>query len=251
MLITVFGRRGTGKTTLLRKLIPVQKKPVIVLDVLGNFTDQDQWVITESYQDALLEIRAYIKSPKEHTGIIVVQDGDIGTALDFMCSALWKIGGGTLVLDEVDAFSTADSPCFDEAIRYGRNRGIDVLTGCRRPAEISKNITAGADITFIFNTHEPRDIDYYREFLADSELAEKLPSIPEYHGVFKDFKSNKSGIFKTDVDGTIHLLKQSQTIKDKPKKNSKNKKQQNIEHENPQEIEAAEIQETPPSETAH
>lgn len=208
MLITVFGRRGSGKTTLIRRLIPIQKKPVIIVDVLGNYTDEP-WVITHSYLEALNEIQNYIKNPNEHLGIIVVADSDMSKATDYMCSALWKIDGGTLVLDEVDAISIPEAPCFDEAIRYGRNHGIDIITGCRRPAELSKNITAGADIAFCFNTHEPRDIDYYADFLGD-ESAEKLSTLPQHHGVFKDFKDLKVGVYKTDVTGKITILKENQ-----------------------------------------
>lgn len=209
MLITVFGKRGSGKTTLIRRLIPVQKKPVIVVDVLGNYTDEPDWRVTHSHIEALNEIREYLRDPKKHPGIIVVADSDMSRTTDYICSALWKIEGGTLVLDEVDAISVPDAPCFDEAVRYGRNHGIDIITGCRRPAELSKNITAGADIAFCFNTQERRDVEYYAFFLGE-EIACKLPNLPKHHGVFKDFGSNKTGVYKTLKDGKIVVLKEKQ-----------------------------------------
>jgi len=214
MLITVFGRRGSGKTTLIRRLIPTQKRPIIVIDVLGNFVN-DGWDVAYSLKSGLESLAAYLRDKENHSGTIVVVDSDINRTIDYFCSALWKIGGGTLVLDEVDAFSIAESPCFDEAIRYGRNRGIDVITGCRRPAELSRNITAGADIAFIFNTHEPRDILYYSEFVGD-ELALTLRRLPQYHGIFKDFKNQKSGIFKTTGDGKITILRNAKQSLKKP-----------------------------------
>ncbi len=206
MLITVFGRRGSGKTTLIKRLIPAQKKPVIIVDVLGNYTGNEAYIETQSHVEALQSLLEYVKDPNKHPGVIVVADSDMNRAVDYLCSALWKTEGGTLVLDEVDAISIAESPCFDEAIRYGRNKGIDIITGCRRPAELSKNITAGADIAFCFNTHEPRDIDYYCDFLGE-ELALKLPHLPPHHGVFKDFAHQKTGLYRTDVEGKIHILK--------------------------------------------
>jgi hypothetical protein len=207
MLITVFGRRGSGKTTLIRHMVPQQVKPVLVVDILGNYIDDSYPHVTAySAQEALNEIRSYMQNPKKHPGIIVVADSDISRSVDFCSSALWHTFGGTLILDEVDAINVSESPCFDEAIRYGRNRGIHVITGCRRPAELSRNITAGADLALCLTTQEPRDIEYYRDFLGD-DLAFTLPKLPQYHGVYKDFKTGKSGLFKTDPDGKIHVLR--------------------------------------------
>lgn len=220
MLITVFGRRGSGKTTLIRSLIPKLKKPVVIIDILGNFdpdspegakwtreqkgVNHAEWVQTEDYQEALLALDDYHRKPAEHSGYIVVRDGDIDRAVDYMCSALWAIRGGTLVIDEADAIKEKDAPCFNEAIRYGRNKGIDLITGCRRPAEISRNVTAGADIAYCLTTQEPRDIDYYRDFLGEN-VAETLARLPQHHGVYRDFQTQKTGLFSTDKNGKIQI----------------------------------------------
>lgn len=211
MFTAVFGRRGSGKTTLIRAMIPQLKKPVVIIDVLGNFTGYEHegkdWVDTETISGALEEMRAYCQDPGKHSGVIVVQTGDLDNAIDFLCSALWKIHGGTLVLDETDAFSIGQSaPCYDEAIRYGRNRGIDIVTGCRRPAEISKHITAAADRVYAFVTREPRDIEYYCDFLGD-EIALQIPKLAPFHGVWVDFLTQENGTFKTDQDGKVTILK--------------------------------------------
>jgi len=212
MFTAVFGRRGSGKTTLIRAMIPKLKKPVVILDVLGNFQGYEsggkEWYDATSTKDALLEIRSFLQKPQEHSGIISLQTGDIDNSIDFLCSALWKIHGGTLVLDEVDSISISDAPCFDEAIRYGRNHAIDVVTGARRPAEVSKNITAAADRVYCFATREPRDIEYYREFLGD-DLAFQIPKLPQWHGIYSDFLEQKHGTFRTDALGNIQILKTS------------------------------------------
>jgi hypothetical protein len=212
MLITIFGRRGSGKTTMIRGLIPTMKKPVVVIDILGNYTSEKQWKQTNEITEALTEI---LKSTREknHPGIIVLSASDMSRATDYVCSALWHRGGGTIVLDEADAIDVTQSPCFDEAVRYGRNRGIDIITGCRRPAEISKNVTAGADIAYCLTTHEPRDLLYYREFLGD-DAAAKLPRLAKYHGIARDFVDQQDFVFKTTPDGKIiKISKHSETVK--------------------------------------
>lgn len=219
MFTAVFGRRGSGKTTLIRAMVPQLKKPVVILDVLGNFQEYEsdgmEWSDTDSIQDCLGQIKAYCETPSEHSGVIVLQSGNLDSAIDFICSALWKIHGGTLVLDEADAFSFTDSPCYDEAIRYGRNHGIDMVIGCRRPAEISKNITAAADRVYCFVTREPRDIEYFCDFIGE-ENAMQLQKLPTHHGVFVDFLEQKHGLYKTDIDGKIIILKSVDEVTEQP-----------------------------------
>lgn len=221
MLICIFGKRGSGKTTIIRGLIPKQRKPVIILDILGNYdhdpehAETEKWTQCESHLEALHELKNYLREPAKHPGIIVVRDSDINRCADFMCSALWKIEGGTLVLDEADALRESEAPCFDEAIRYGRNKNIDVITGCRRPAEISRNITAGADVAYCLSTQEPRDIEYYENFLGE-ELALALPHLPPHHGVYKDFMHQTQGTFRADQHGKIFIEKKKEAQKSQP-----------------------------------
>src|ERR1035437_7755316 len=207
----VFGRRGSGKTTLIRGLIPEMKKPIMILDILGNFSGYESsgedWSDHDNIEDALEALKKYCDE-NEGPGIITIQTGEVDRACDYFCSALWSIGGGTLVLDEVDAISIAESPCFDEAIRYGRNRGIDIVFGCRRPAEVSKNLTAAADLVYCFATREPRDIQYYSEFLGD-DVAEQIRSLEINTGIVTDFNEMSHKKYSTDENGTVTILNSS------------------------------------------
>lgn len=210
MLITVFGKRGSGKTTAIRAMIEELPKPVVIVDILGNFEpgkgeNPDDWVETDSASEAIQQMAAYLDDPKGHRGILVVRDASVSRVVDFVSSALWSARGGTLVLDEADSVDLSDAPCFDELVRYGRNRGIWLITGCRRPAEISKNITAGADLVYCFRTHEPRDLEYFEKAFG-WEIVEPMMSLPHWHGIYVDYKAQESGTFKTDEQGVIHRL---------------------------------------------
>ncbi len=216
MIQTFFGKRGSGKTTAIRALIPDLPEPVVIVDVLGNFDpdvkpNNPNWVAADGVDATLAEIENYFKDPKTHPGVIVARDGDISRLTDFVSSALWHARGGTLVLDEVDSISLAEAPCFDEAIRYGRNRGIEIVTGCRRPAEISRNITAGADRFYCFRTHEPRDIEYFSKLFGD-EKAQKLSTLPKYQGVYIDHAEDVEGEFRTDRHGEIEILTRREAL---------------------------------------
>lgn len=204
MLVNIFGKRGAGKTTTIRGLLKDCKGPVVVADILGNF-DSEEYVQCDSLNHAIREIGGYIRNPKEENKIIVVKAADPDLTVDYLSAALWRAEGGTLVLDEADGFSLTNAPCFDQLIRYGRNKGVDVVTGCRRPAEISRNITAGANKILAFRTQEPRDIDYFRATVF-GDRAFDLMEVEQFSGLFVDYDRNEIGRFKIDESGNVFKL---------------------------------------------
>lgn len=212
MLVCFFGKRGSGKTTVIRGNLENMKAPVVVLDILGNF-DDPSFVQTTTIAECVENVRYYIAAPKEEKRklqkIIVLKCSNPDAAIDFLSATLWESHGGTLVIDEADGFNETNAPCFDQIVRYGRNRGVDIVTGCRRPAEISRNITAGANRVFIFQTQEPRDVDYFESTVL-GEKAEILMKIPKFHGLFVDYDESKVGTFRIDEKGVIYKLNEEE-----------------------------------------
>ena len=216
MLVNIFGKRGAGKTHMIKYAVQYCEKPVIVLDILGNFTELKNSYTADSLSDALQKIKDYNvfvaatdnerAFMEEIPPIIVLQPHDPDEAIDFVSSMLWHEEGGTLVIDEADGFNIYSAPCFSELIRYGRNKGVHILTGCRRPAELDRNITAGANCIYIFQTQEPRDIEYFSKTLIGKQHAESLKNLPDYHGLFIDYDRKVVGVFKTDEQGATYIL---------------------------------------------
>jgi len=209
MLVCFFGKRGSGKTTAIRGNLENCKGPVVVLDILGNF-DDPSYIQTKTIDECIRNIQFYLKaSPEEKRKmqkIIVLQAANPDAAVDYVSAVLYEAHGGTLVLDEADGFNETNAPCFDQLVRYGRNRGVDLITGCRRPAEISRNITAGANRIFIFQTQEPRDVDYFESTVL-GEKAQDLMKIPKYHGIFVDYDESMICDFRIDEAGNLFKLK--------------------------------------------
>lgn len=243
MLICIFGMRGSGKTTLIKGNLEKFRGPVVNIDLLGNYPDPE-YIQTSKISECIKNISYFVKSEnkEELQKIITLKTNDPDLAVDYVSAALWEAGGGTLVLDEADGFNETNAPCFDELVRYGRNRNVDLITGCRRPFEISRNITAGANKIYVFRTNEPRDIDYFKSTVL-GEMAEKLREIPKYHGIFVDYDNETMGLFKTDENGTIYKLSQQkigETLdllknfqnsgEEKPEKNKNLKKGEENEH---------------------
>ena len=220
MLVNIFGKRGAGKTHMIKHALTFCEAPVVVLDILGNFSKIKNSYQTDTLSDALQKITDYntYESASDNERafmdevppIIVLQPSDPDEAINFVSALLWHEYGGTLVIDEADGFSIANAPCFDQLIRYGRNRGVHVLTGCRRPYELNRNITAGANCIYIFQTQEPRDIDYFAKTLIGKEQAERLKNLPEYHGLFINYDKKTIGMFKTGAQGEVYILSENQ-----------------------------------------
>lgn len=219
MLVTIFGKRGAGKTQMIKGAIKNCEAPVVIIDILGNFDEMENSYQTESLSDALEKIRDYNdyerandderRFMEEIPRVIVLMPSDPDEAVNFISAMLWEEEGGTLVLDEADGFNIYNAPCFDQLIRYGRNKGVHLLTGCRRPAELSRNITAGANKIFIFQTQEPRDVEYFSKTLIGKDQAERLISLEEYHGLFIDYDTKEIGVYKTDENGNVFLVEKT------------------------------------------
>lgn len=208
MIICVFGKRGSGKTTLIRRQLENCKPPVVVLDVLGNFDESTmeesgiQAEQVDSISECLLNIAEYVKTKDPELKIQVLQTASPNDAANYISAALWEAHGGTMILDEIDSISMAEAECFDQLIRYGRNRGVDVMTGCRRPAEMSRNITAAANQLYCFKTNEPRDLDYFQA-TAFGDRASGLMDLPNFSGIFIDHDNQVAGEFRIDENGNL------------------------------------------------
>lgn len=204
MVINFFGRRGSGKTTAIKGQLKDCRAPVIIVDILGNFNNPE-FVQTSDLRQCILEVKKFHLNEKENkpsNKIINLKTSQASTAADYLSAAIWEINGGTLILDEVDAIRMTEGSCFDEYIRYGRNHNGDLLTGCRRPAELDRNITAAANKFYCFQTHEWRDIEYFSQVFGDN--AEQLLNLPQYSGLYLDYDKHEQGKFKIDINGNIY-----------------------------------------------
>lgn len=212
MLITFFGKRGAGKTTAIRGNLKSFIGPVVVVDILGNFDEESlkkeniKSFQTEDVSEAISKIEEYLENDEKYqreNKIIVLQCQNPSLAVDYISAALWEAHQGTLVLDEADAFEFSEAPCYDQIIRYGRNRDVHVITGVRRPAELHRNISAAANQMYAFGTHEPRDVEYFEKTIFGTK-AQELIRVPKYSGIFVDYDKGLMGNFRIDIRGKIY-----------------------------------------------
>lgn len=212
MVINVFGRRGSGKTTLIRGNLRDMRWPVLIVDVLGNYNipcapnSNIPIFQTDELADTILKVKSWKDKKKPDEKLIInLTTPDPELAADYLSSVIWEINGGTLVLDEIDSISIKEGSCFDQYIRYGRNHFGDLITGCRRPAELARGVTAAANKIFAFQTHEMRDIEYFYSIYG--ERADELMKIERFTGLWIDYDTNETGTYAMDINGLIRFTK--------------------------------------------
>jgi hypothetical protein len=172
------GRKGSGKTTLTRSLLHDEKR-YIIADSLNEY-DAPQIAATES------EISRECEKKLNGKLRLCIKVGS-DQMFDAACDAAYitgKVKPVLFVIEEADMRCSPSyvTPSLDRLIRYGRHWGVSILAVARRPAEVTRHLTAQADTIAVFRTHEPRDLEFFKQRCGE-EFARALPKLKQYHYV--------------------------------------------------------------------
>lgn len=170
IIIGTLGAKGSGKSLFTKRHLIPRFKRIIILDSLGEY---DHMVTNdiESFYEAL---KANIN--KEYFVICY-------RPIDKNPEAFFKIAEAcfdvTVVVEEADFYCSPYNMLeeFSNLVRYGRHFKQNLLWISRRPAEVSRQITAQSDVIISFRQAEPIDIDYFKKV---SQQALRLPELKEF-----------------------------------------------------------------------
>ncbi len=178
MIVTVFGTRGSGKSTFIKSTI--KKLPrVFLYDTLGEYgTDTvDQIFYTKK------ELAEFFLTLKKNqffniSYLPLVPEDDF----DWSARVALAVGGVCFVVDEIDLYTKPSycPPGLRKLIRYGRHYGIDMITASRRPPEVSREITAQTGKFILFRMHEPADQAYIRSVAGVNIATQNLEQFEYY-----------------------------------------------------------------------
>lgn len=179
VIVCVFGRKGTGKTTYAANLtekLYQSGKTVIVVAPMGGFKLHGSPEV-----DSVKQLEAVARSGRRSMLIIPDMDDDLPTkTFEFA----YRAGNCVLVVDEVDTyFSHANpDPWLRKIVRYGRHRGVSLIAICQRPANVQRDLTAMADELILFSMTENRDIEYLKARIGVQGVAQvtALPPFKHY-----------------------------------------------------------------------
>ena len=159
----ILGRPGSGKSSLAR-LLTREARRLLVVDTLAEYADSDlARVDDDGLLDALLA--AGDDGGYRLAWTPIAESGDpVALPWQFACGASAARCDSTLLLDELDYWLPrgACQPLPGELaaiLRYGRHYRQSVVAVVRRPADISRTLTAFATV-WAFCLYEPRDRQY-------------------------------------------------------------------------------------------
>jgi Helicase HerA, central domain len=167
---SIFGRKGSGKTFLARRIMRAYPR-VIILDTLGEYGERA--TIVEGRDDSIRAIRDACERKRFRLALRVLEPDDL---LDVLTMA-WECSDSLLVLEETSMVCSPVwlPPELARLVRYGRHRSISQLYIARRPAEIPRDLTAQSDVIISFQQTEPRDLAYLQAVGFDASHVANLP----------------------------------------------------------------------------
>ena len=181
MIHVIFGKKGSGKTTLSKALMLKTGGRVVFLSPVEtvNMKHIELWDI-ESIPDAMQNL-----NPGQ---IVLVRRADIEAMDVTALTAIITAKGYTVVIDEVDRYK--ESRELKDMIHYSRHFDINIIVNTRRYADVPRLLTSQADHLYIFQTNEPRDLDYIRSFCG-RHFADKTQNLPLY--TYLEYPSQLTG----------------------------------------------------------
>jgi len=207
----VFGKRGSGKTLLAGNLVQrLDCGRVLYYDSNGH--DYSDGVVCEGVP----ALRQYWRRVVDGDFSIVFRS--ITPREDFgeVCALVMACGDMVFVVDEVDMYFDDGKPCeaFADVIRRGRHEDIELIGITQRPCAMGE-IRSMAQELYLFDTHEPSDLSYYRQSFSEAivEAIKQLKQF-EYVKVILPYDESRLEICKEDNGQTRTITKPAEM--DKP-----------------------------------
>jgi hypothetical protein len=174
-IIAVFGRKGSGKTTLVQRYLAKVRR-FVVADSLAEYT------VGTVYHD----LRDFARAAKRAgagklQAVVRIGDDEAFDTLSAMVRVIGEVAPVLYVIEEADIQCSPQyiPDSMDRLVRYGRHWRVSLLVVSRRPAEISRHLTAQADTIVAFQTFEPRDLDFFRA-RCGGDFAESIAGLKRY-----------------------------------------------------------------------
>ncbi|MDR2789538.1 MAG: ATP-binding protein [Campylobacteraceae bacterium] len=204
-ITTVIGKKGSGKSTLAEIISVCDDKPKIIIDPRMQFhSDVKRRVIfrnVEKLKLTLLDIDKFKEFYNRRLEIVLHTDDEteVEKLFEFVYRYMQKI---TLVIDEVDMFCNAytqNSSYIYKLINFARHKEINIITTSRRPANISRSLTANTDTFYFARISEPNDLDYANKIL-NKEVIEAIGNLEKFEFIKYTEETNESVKLKTTLN---------------------------------------------------
>ena len=154
----VLGRRGSGKTTLVKSFLPRFHR-VIVVDPNHEYSGEVFTSLGDLYR-ACLGGGSFQVVYQPPTG---APDADELDRVDCVAQVAWTVRSVLLVIDEADRYVRLGKdtlPYVRLVIDQGRHRNVGLCAIARRPSRVPKDVIENASSLYLFHCHEPHSQRY-------------------------------------------------------------------------------------------
>lgn len=174
-IITLLGRKGSGKSTLTAEIIRESPR-VVILDYLGEYGANVKAQVVTGFRPAL---DALVEASGERRFRLSLRIEDEDLAMRILPVA-WELSDYLLVVEEASAYCspTQIPPELARMVRFGRHQRISQLYVAQRPSMLHRHITSQSDLIISFRQHEPIDVRYLR--MTAGEAADAVQTLPDY-----------------------------------------------------------------------
>lgn len=174
----IFGKRGSGKSYLAKKLIAAEQR-LFIWDRMGEY---DQGVVfTAEEKPMFQEFFQHVYRGKFR---IIYRPLHPKEEIIWISDLVYTLGDVTFLVEEIDSICTPwiIEESFEAILNRGRHKDITLIGVTPAPFGIHRDLTRQAKEIYIFSTNEPRDREYLRNLLG-SEIEEKLNGLGLYEYV--------------------------------------------------------------------
>lgn len=156
-IVFVTGRKGCGKSTLVRELMREHPR-VVVIDYLGEYGPECGATVHKGIVPCVRALDRWHEKPRFCLSLRVTEERD---ALDVL-GIVRKMRSVMLVVEEASWLCSPGRLPLElrELVRFGRHQEISQLYVAQRPAMVHRDVTSQADVIVSFQQHGERDIAY-------------------------------------------------------------------------------------------
>lgn len=177
-IILIFGKRGSGKSYLARKLIENEQR-LIIYDVMSEYTDG---VIFES--EDFRQFCEFWRKVYIHPYRLIFRPLNPDEEIERIGRLVYALGDLCFLVEEIDCYVSTFKiqPAFANIIQRGRHKNISLIGITQRPYGIHRLLTSQAKEIYIFKTNEPRDREYLKQLLGQ-DIEPKLDQLKQWQYV--------------------------------------------------------------------
>lgn len=178
------GRRGTGKTTEMDRLLGECSGGRIFFDTLSKHAGIFQGYKVIS-QPADLEAYLRLNRGRQFRVLYQPRAGSLDDHFRAVCRIVRAFGWMIFGVDELDKLCGARwgdarmPPELYHLVNYGRHERVSMIATARRPRAVARGYTAESEMR-LFQMTERADIDYFADLIGE-EPAARLRTLPKFY----------------------------------------------------------------------